>query len=418
VRYLAIFLLIATTSSCQTETVTGVLKTPFVSLADTFKDWGQSLSDNTYDDIKKKTKKHRKKIADGGIDHAPDSPSPCSTVKLDEEMELISDFEKIKAKVCSCKAWGNCPNDLCACDVLCPKTFDIFWREPDQGSRNVDRLPFANSDSDFPNHKIKTGYCRGMAIVQQRFNRLAFFNPNKEFPKEVKEDPVKRKEYFDKIIGKIMDNKPVEIPHFKNLFEMSGTYEYPEIKEKLQDVVAKTWSRTSMNFHASASGIGNDGLSMKERKKFIKDIEYRLENNMRPTIDISKINGGFGDIHVTLVRKIIKKDDHTILCLDDSNGYYEPFSEANFKKAISGDFTDSEKYKCAYQIKIPTKDAKKPVSANIVRKKDDGTTTEKNRDWLSPVGGLKISHHEDRDIPEQVHNLAKYCRKKKGCAKK
>ncbi len=445
---------------CQTGQIAGIFLSIPNSIAESARDSSLNSHNRHFSHIRERQDAiDAARRPAGATSPAAGTAPRCRNIDTHTGAEVLArDLASVRDHICTCTAWGTCPARSCSCDELCPDSFDVFRRNPTPGSRGTDIPPFSNTDcpnssqippgfscvnsgrvignasdpryDQWPEHDVESGYCRGFAVTQQRFNRLGFFNPNATIPADVRSNPARRREYFRQIINDLHNNVPRVIPGFANLYEFGSSTEFPEIRQLLQDEIAREWRDLSVNFHASSSAFGNEGMSIPERNSLVTDLQYRLDHGMQPSIDVSGMNGGSADIHVMLVNEIREENGNKVLCLTDSNMQHNSAA-----RAVSVNPNHSLVNDCESRLILPMDDA-----SNVVRFYNNyeplGSstcpTTEHNaagetvtrhfpcgeETWLgngNGIGKVRLSHHEDRNSAEQVRNLANFCRGQKDC---
>lgn len=300
---------------------------------------------------------------------------------LNPETQEIS---AIKDKLCSCEAWGTCDAKSCGCEVLCPKDFGIFKKVEAGNFDSIDNtLSFTNYRNKFKDTFFYQGYCWGISLITQRFNRLATFSPN--LPKKflgIQQETNRLNEYKD-IISRINNNEPVTIPGFVSLYDFSHD---PEVKNLLEDSSKDEWSKNAM----TTQGLGMISSAATPPKQEIEamfdDIEFRLKNNMSPAIGYN-LKEKKTDAHVLLVSGfgVTPGTNERFLCLRDNN--HEAFESmgCNIKMILNHDGT-------------------------LIREMSRPSEKEK-------IGKVALAHTENSNTVEQINNLHTKCSNEKDCAK-
>lgn len=286
---------------------------------------------------------------------------------------------------CQCVAWGSCEKTMCSCEILCPKGFSILSRPEARTTKELSReensLAFRNAIAgEISNIKGNNGYCWGHARVTSQFNRLGFFKGNQRPPHNLQsEDPAEYRralDFYKKIIDNIVDNKPVDIPGFRNLNEMSSE---PELQQYLADKVAKSWARHAMSWQGLSSVLNIRGRSERSFQQNFESISQRIENNMQPTVVISYKNGGAP--HALLVSHVERSESgRTSLCMRDSNQPENIVADCKLKLLYLGDQLFYE---------------------------ENGEINE--------LKTLRIAHNENGDSVQQALRLRSKCADEKGC---
>jgi hypothetical protein len=275
---------------------------------------------------------------------------------------------------CTCRAFGSCSKEQCSCESLCPFSFAILRRDHFTSMADLSKpdnnLSFLNEPEMFKNVPMVGGYCSGMVALTQRFNRLAFFKPDMASPTNGPDSI----EFYKKLIHKIAQNEPVEIPGFKNLYEFSSR---PEIQELIADEVAGLWAQLNFDprYHQEIADNFKARKNSEEMKEIIKNIKDRIDNNQGPIINIV---GDDGQYHAVLVNHYEQDPQGKIkLCVKDPNL-----------------FANSS---CLYHLKF---NQKGELKYNM---------------WDKKIVNIDIDHSEDNSTVEQVANLVAFCKKQKDC---
>jgi hypothetical protein len=357
--------------SCETQLGTAI-STSFTNLV-TGDGFSNPSSDRAYEKLKEETTNSML---------SPDKQGNSNCVKYSSIDTIISDkktnpLKEIKDNMCSCKAWGTCDNKSCQCEQLCPKNFEIF--EYTKNATNDDRdnsLSFTNGDEMFyTNDPHYNGYCWGYAVVTQRFNRLAKFNPSKS--KFSPNDSVLRLRELKSLIKKLDNNEPIEIPGYKNLQEFSSD---PEVRELLADSVKKNWAQNAM----STQGLGMIASGKPQGADYynnlFNDLDFRLKHNQSPAI-VFNLEEHRSVAHTVLVSgRGVTPEGVQYICIRDNN--VEP--ERN--------------YNCQNRMFINA----------------DGTISYSL--WsISKIGKVELSYTENSNSLEQMSNLQKKCLGDKDC---
>lgn len=297
----------------------------------------------------------------------------------------------IKDQLCSCQAWGTCDSKSCGCDVLCPKDFGIFKKlEKGDIDSEDNTLAFSNSDNRFAkNDMTYQGYCWGISLITQKFNRLATFSP--EEPKRFTgiENETNRLNEYKSIIARINNNEPVTIPGFKSLYAFSAD---PEVRNLLEDSAKEEWSKNAMTSQGLGMVASVATPPKNEMDAMFDDIEFRLKNNMSPSIVYNKKDSRT-EAHVLLVSGsgVNPNTNERYLCLRDNN--FNPYvsMNCNIKMILKKDGT-------------------------VMRQLGLSSTTNPGL-GLDEVGKVALTHSENTNTMEQVNNLHTKCSGEKGCSK-
>lgn len=375
-KNICLMLLIVFFTSCESQLGTAVS----FAFSNLFSGQGfnSSSSDEMYEEYKEKERMSKDTSFISGSGSCQSGTEDALEMVLDK---TANSFSKIKDKLCSCKAWGSCDNKSCSCEKLCPEGFEILNRGVDNDAPE-NSLSFNNGDTAFyKKDSGYTGYCWGHAVVTQRFNRLATFNPGikKQFTGE--DEKSMRLRNYQYIIDKINNNEPIEIIGFKNLKEFSSD---PEVKDLLQESVKKNWGENAMSMQGLAMVTNTRSQGEEYYTKVFDDIEYRLSKHQEPAIVINQVGEG--------------SSAHTFL--------------------ISGsgvDKTTGERYLCARDNNFSAErivDCQKKLYLT-----KEGTVEYHMIPGLPPkaIGNMKVSYTENSNTVEQMKNLKTHCLAYKGC---
>lgn len=300
---------------------------------------------------------------------------------------IQEELRSISGNVCECKAWGQCGKEVCSCEIICPDSLKIFDTPTvKDGSFHMDQLNIYNADIDLISGG-SLGYCWGIAVVNQRFQRLAQFKPFDPPAYDLKTFDPNRKKYFQEIFNKLSNNEPVEIPGFSSIYEFSS---HPEVREIMIESIRKTWVESAMTSQGVDFLLDKKQMSEAEFNQVADDIKSRNDLNLSPTI-LFNSSEKFGLVHALQVKKVVVNNDGSkTLCLIDNN--LQPIfstdciQQINFKNGTMKLTLDKVKTGLSYEID------------NIKR--------------------IQIAHTEDSSTVEQAHNLRKKCENEKDCAAK
>lgn len=367
-------------SSCKSQLGTAISSTfKNVISGDAFID---SIADTAYDKLKGDFQQkviHQSYVP---ICNPTDSLQPI--LGLDS-----SQFSDIKDKICSCEAWGTCDSKSCACDVLCPSDFNIFKKvKPYQFDSESNTLAFTNGDNKYSDEATYKGYCWGITLITQRFNRLATFTSDPKLFDGVDQEANRLNEY-KKIISKINNNEPVTIPGFYSLYDFSSD---PEVRNLLEDSAKDEWSKNALTTQGLKMVVSAKTPSKSEMEAMFDDIEFRLKNNMSPAIVYNeKTNKAAA--HVLLVSSTgvntITSERH--LCLRDNNYSADSSMYCNIRMIL-----------------------KKNGTVERVR---GFPTIDNPKVSTFEVGKVALAHSENSNTMEQVNNLHTKCNGEKDCNK-
>lgn len=367
-KNLLLILLAILFSSCESQVGTAV-SGMFTNLV-TGKIFSSSSGDELYEKMKEQNQSSDSDLQ-SGVCKPLEGIIPLSNTNS-------TNINKIKDKICSCKAWGTCDKNSCSCNTLCPANFKIFDR-PGNSDSKENSLSFTNGDSEFYRRdSTYTGYCWGHALVTQRFNRLASFKPeyNKKF-QGVDFESERLREYKG-IISKLNNNEPVDIPGFKNLQEFSSD---PEVKNLLMDSVKDVWQENAMSAQGISMVTGSDSQGAEYYNKLFDDIEYRVNNHQSPAIVFNEVDNA--------------TKAHTVLV------------------SGSGKLASGQRYLCIRDNNRPPEESLNCKKKMILR--DDGMLLYVG---FGEVGKMKLTHGENANTVEQVTNLKEKCLGDKNCKPK
>jgi hypothetical protein len=304
---------------------------------------------------------------------------PLSVNNIDQILGLK---ENIRQTACQCTSWGDCPEGICSCHILCPEGFEIFKHPSGMTCKKLSQeknsLAFRN-DSIPSKHQQTQGYCWGHARMTSQFNRLAFFKPNNTPPYNLNstslEEQNKAIEFYKVLIDKVSKNEAVDIPGFPDLMSLS---EHPAFQSYIGDKVAKSWADNAMSWQGLSSGFGSSKLSNEKYTKVFKDIKERIDMNMQPTIVFTSRGTNFYT-HSVLVSHYEEFQDGSIkLCLRDNNN-----PESNSSACIDSMTID-------------------PQNGLMYS------------DW-GEIGSIRLAHNENPDANAQVASLKEKCKKERKC---
>lgn len=312
--------------------------------------------------------------------------NPIEKVMDEDDEKTIDDIlSEVRPQVCSCKAWGTCSTKECSCEYLCPETLAILQRTDSLQdlSKPENSLNFRNDWSpnfeNTPEHEMTAGFCWGHASITSKFNRLAFFDNDKQppFDKNSPDPEVQNQliDYYREQIDKVLDNKVADFPGIKNLQELS---DIPGLEEYLYDKMGEAWADNAMTFQGLATVMQAKPMKRKKNEKFFEDVKAKIDNHQQPQILFTK-EGAMGYTHAVLVSHYIKDGDDTILCIRDNN--YPPSSNKDCR--------------------------------NRMELKEDGTI---NYNKWGTLGGTKLAHNDNREAVSQMGELVERCRSDKGCS--
>ena len=174
--------------------------------------------------------------------------------------------------------------------------FDVFKSREFRHTPNFDfSLAFQNHNMGFENSDKKNdqyGFCLGVTTELRKMNLLAFYDPENKLGATVpaKEDQVAWLNYYKSLIDKIMINRPVIIPGFSGLHELSGT---PGIKEYLVRHVLNQWAMQNATLYSGIDqmlmGVKRS-YSKREANKLYHAVKARLARHYPPRLFLSKKN--------------------------------------------------------------------------------------------------------------------------------
>jgi hypothetical protein len=342
-----------------------------------------AIANKSYSNLIERTDTAREVTSGLGDITCSKTDSPILSSTEEEDLEDLRDA--VRENFCSCKAWGTCTSNECKCEFLCPKTLDILKRiEPiSELSKTENSMAFRNpgpGSNIADNYSSQQGHCWGHASITSKFNRLAFFNPEKQPPHslsaESPEEQNKAIEYYKKKIDEIVDNKATDIPGFVNLQQFS---QHPALQGYIGDKVATTWANNAMTFQGLFTSLKDSPMSREDNESFISSVKRKINNNEQPQIVFTDKGSKF-DTHAVLVSHYIVEDGKTVLCVRDNNS--DPFKN----------------YSCQNKMYL----------------QENGTLYYEAFGW-GELGAAKIGHNDNRETVSQVDSLHKKCSEEKGC---
>jgi hypothetical protein len=261
--------------------------------------------------------------------------------------------------------------------------FDVFKSHVFRHTPNLEfSLAFQNHNMGFENKEKKNdqyGFCLGVTTELRKMNLLAFYDPENTSKAQVPkiEDQEAWLNFYKELIDKIMTNRPVIIPGFANLQELSGT---PGIKEYMVRHVLNQWAMKNASLYSGFDqmlmGVKRE-YSKNEAEKLFLDVKQRLARHYPPRLFLSKKNYdkplfGAQYIHVMEAFEISEKE---------ADGSYK----------IGVWHINNPWDKATYHVEI----------------RADGS------DWMEwrDLGELDIVPGDDAEIAEMVKNLKPFCAK-------
>lgn len=369
-------------SACESQVGTAITST-FSNIV-SGKAFRDSSSDEAYKALKEST------LSKPSLESVTPNCIPTdalTALSLNNQENMTS----IKDQLCTCTAWGTCDVKSCSCEKLCPNNFGIFKKvNAEELDSAANTLSFTNGDNKFVDSDPSySGYCWGFAVLTQRFNRLATFSPATEKKYQSVEEESSRIQEYKRIIAQLNRNEPVTIPGFKSLEEFSTD---PEVKNLLEDSVKDIWAANATSTQGLAMVASTKTPSNEEFNELFDDIEFRLKNNLSPSIVYNEPIG-FSTAHVLQVSSTgINEAGERFLCLRDNQYRAQNSLNCNIKMIMQ----KSGKLIRQYGAYDPAKP-------------DDNKPRE--------LGNVALTHTENTDTMEQVHNLRNKCAGEKGCAK-
>lgn len=306
--------------------------------------------------------------------------------------KTAKNMSNIKDKLCSCSAWGTCDAKSCSCEKLCPNDFRIFKPvAPSEMDSEANTLSFTNYANKFSSGLTYKGYCWGIALLTQRFNRMATFSSEKPKKFTTAGQDSNRIKFYKGIIERINNNEVVDIPGFAGLREFS---EDPEVKDLLEDSVKDLWSQNAMSSQGLAMVTSAQTPEKDELNKMFDDIEFRLKNNLSPAI-VYNLSDDKADAHVLQVSGsgVRTETGERYLCLRDNTFVAAISQNCNIKMIIKED-------------------------GSLVREMGDNKLVNpKTKEPILPlkVGKIELAHSENTNTMEQISNLRDKCKKDKNC---
>lgn len=308
----------------------------------------------------------------------------CSTQLTESVIEtdsIESLSNTLRDTVCQCKSWGSCTKDVCECSILCPNNFEIFKREYVENisdySKQEHSLAFRNTGGG-SKYEATQGYCWGHSSITSKFNRLAFFNPNKAAPFDLSsenyDEQMRAVEYYKEKVDEIIRNNVAEIPGFDNLQSFSS---HPALQSYIADKVATSWASRAMSFQGLGIVLSSSPDSEQENRERLNEIMRKIDNNQQPQI-LFNSNGSATSAHVVLVSNYVREDDGTVsLCIRDNN------------------LSPDSNHRCHNKLQL--RNGSFHYSA-----------------W-GDLGKVKIAHNDNADTLDQFESLKRHCSVKYNC---
>lgn len=347
-----------------------------------------SSGDKAYNEMKKK---YLEKPVNNSVSPTCNSLEGLVPINGSDSKNMSS----IKDKLCTCVAWGSCDSKSCSCDNLCPSDFGIFKKmsQKDQEAE-ANTLAFTNTNNKFSDGLTYKGYCWGISLVTQRFNRMATFAPesNKKFQEPGQENA--RINEYKNIIARLNNNEAVTIPGFKNLFEFSSD---PEVKSLIEDSVKEQWSQSAMTTQGLASVSDTTTPPASEMNKLFDDVEFKLKNNLSPAL-VYNPKDARTESHVLLASGsgVNPETKERYLCLRDNNFRALNSMDCNIKMILKKDGSVVRQFGDPKLINSRTKKPDPPIV----------------------LGKIALAHTDNSNTMEQMSNLHAKCAGEKDCPKK
>lgn len=369
-------------SGCETQVGTAISST-FSNIVS-----GRAFRDSSSDDAYKALKKTT--LSKPSVDTVTPNCIPLdalNALSVGDQNNMTS----IKDQLCTCTAWGTCDAKSCSCENLCPNDFGIFKKvNPEDLNSAANTLSFTNGDNRFVDSDPSySGYCWGFSVLTQRFNRLATFSPAAEKKYQSIEEESSRIQEYKRIIAQLNRNEPVTIPGFKSLEEFSTD---PEVKNLLEDSVKEIWAANATSTQGLTMVASTKTPSNTELNVLFDDIEFRLKNNLSPSIVYNEPMG-FSTAHVLQVSSTgVNEGGERFLCLRDNQYRAQNSLNCNIKMIMQ-------------------------KNGKLVRQYGAYDPAKPDRNKPRELGNVALIHNENTDTMEQVHNLRNKCAGEKGCAK-
>ncbi|MBL7714061.1 MAG: hypothetical protein JNL01_01250 [Bdellovibrionales bacterium] len=171
-----------------------------------------------------------------------------------------------------------------------PEVFEIFklLRSRTIKPSAEHSFNFTNSDSSFsPICDLTLGVCQGMTNLDRRLNMLVYYDPENTLAQKVPTEPKKLFRFYEDLIQKTREGKPVVVPGFNNLMEMS---QHPVMGRVLREAVVKTWASENATLPGILTVLTSirGSFSAKEAKDLHDDLKQRVARHYNPIIYLSK----------------------------------------------------------------------------------------------------------------------------------
>lgn len=261
--------------------------------------------------------------------------------------------------------------------------FEVFQSRVFRHTPNYEfSLAFENHNMGFEDAKKKNdqyGFCLGVTTELRKMNLLAFYDPENKYGADVPDKKTHFNEwlaYYKKLIDDVMVNKPVIIPHFSNLHELSGT---PGIKEYMVLHVMNQWASKNASLYSGLYemllGVKRS-YSKREANKLYHDLKKRIARHYPPRLFLSKKN------------------------------YKEPLFGAQYIHIMQAFDITEMREDGSYEIGVWHINNKWDKATYYIKVKADGTAWMEWRD----LGELDIVPGDDAEIAEMVKNLRPFCK--------
>ncbi len=188
-----------------------------------------------------------------------------------------------------------------------------------------------------------------MTYIMRKFHLLAYFDFRNQFDQKVpsKVDSKEWIKYYKKLINQVYKLKPVIIPHFRGLHDLTN---HPVLGRYIKKLVLAQWiqKNVSLKGFIQLKSTTAPKMSKSAVKTLYKQLKTRLSYNYNPIVYLSKRSQKIFDedswIHVLNVFDISLNKDHFSISLWDTNSTNMKYVSKTVKiysnGKISGDFSD------------------------------------------------------------------------------
>ena len=288
---------------------------------------------------------------------------------------------------------------------------DLGFNQPPSFENTVD---FLNSSRDFKNiiQRTEFGTCMGVTSVMRKVNMLAHFDPENKYNSYVPFNESLKTQFYKGLIDKMMANKPVLIPYFKNTREFTAD---PRFNEYFKRHALDQWALNNVTFHGGVMQMmrgASSKMSPRYKRKLYRKLKRRLALGYNPKLFFA-LKGDIREyerlrIHVVQVFKVEEPDEdgnYKVHYWDPNYKYYQMDEDEDVQipywleaQLKSGDesLELSNNVKKAYFFNV----------AQIINVNQKEKTTAGGYDDISYLG---IYRWDDAEINEILNNYEDFC---------